>query len=205
MAVKPCNRAYSIQDSKPCAQHKSGEAHFGIRVSFRYQPLRSMPDSLCLQEENKEISRNVQEPKTGLSSLAEISHHQRNKTRRSYELPESKYEYLTVEIPSHPTHQIRVYGCSPTVGARYSMRAELCLSILRDVASLLQYSTRKDEQARLDWILSRASALVGSFVSDSKTRRRRHTCRALIRVLLGVEALSRRSETQCFRRNKDVE
>lgn len=204
MAIEISQMERTMNDSKPCVQNKSDEARCGIQVSFRCQPLRSMPDLLCQQQGNTKISQSGQEPKTDLSSLAEIAHRQCKKTRQSDGSPESKCEYLTVEIPSHPTHQIRVYGCSPAVGARYSMRAELCLSTLRDVASLLQYSIQKDEQARLDWILSQASALVGSFVSDSKTRRRRHTCRALIRVLQRVEALSRQSESEYFRRNKDV-
>ncbi|KAA5924014.1 MULTISPECIES: hypothetical protein [Pantoea] len=194
-----------MSNSKSHVQHKSDAAHYGIPVSFRYQPLRSMPDSQCRQQVSKEISRSDQGPRTGLSALAEIAGRPRRKTQQSCESLEAKCEYLTVEIPNRPTHRIRVYGCSLAVGARYSMRAELSLSILREVATLLQNSIRKDEQDRLDWILSQASALVGSFVSDPKTRRKQHTCRALIKVLQRVEALSRHPENEYSRRNKGVE
>ncbi|ALV92026.1 MULTISPECIES: hypothetical protein [Pantoea] len=193
-----------MSNSKSHVQHKSDAVHYDIPVSFRYQPLRSMQDLQFQQSECRGISRSDQEPKTSLSALAEIVDLPRRKTQQSYESLEAKCEYLTVEIPSHPTHRIRVYGCSLAVGARYSMRAELSLSILRVVANLLQYSIRKDEQGRLDWILNQANALVGNFVSDSRTRRKQHTCRALIKVLQRVEALSRQPESEYSRRNKGV-
>lgn len=194
-----------MTDFKYCVRHKSDEAHYGIPVSFRYQPLQSKLGLSSQQQGSLEIYRNDQVQEKGLSALAEIVGLPRRKTQQSCESLEAKYEYLTVEIPSHPTHPIRVYGCSLAVGARYSMRAELSLSILREVATLLQYSIRKDEQDRLDWILSQASALVGNFVSDSKTRRKRHTCRALIKVLQRIEELSRHPESEYSRRNKGVE
>ncbi|KAA6048157.1 hypothetical protein F3I35_08695 [Pantoea sp. Bo_7] len=194
-----------MSKAKSYVQHKSDVARSGIPVSFRYQPLKSMPDLLFQQQGNIEISRSDLEPRTSLSALAEIVDLQHRKTQRSCELPELKCEYLTVEIPNSPTHQIRVYGCSLAVGVRYSMRAQLSLSILREVANLLQHSIQKDEQYRFDWILTQASALVGNFVSDSKTRHKQHTCRGLIKALQRLEVLSRQLKIECSQSNKGAE
>ena len=52
-----------MSNSKSHVQHKWDAAHYAIPVSFRYQPLRSMPDSQCRQQVSKEISRSDQGPR----------------------------------------------------------------------------------------------------------------------------------------------
>ena len=140
----------------------------------------------------------------GLSALEEIASPLYGKTLQSCELQELKCEYLTLEIPPFPTQGIRVLGCSQTVGARFSMRSALLLSILRDLSTLLRYSISRDEQAHFDRILLEASVQLRSCVSHPKTRHMRHTFRSLLKVLTRMEVMMRQAENSFAPCNKAV-
>lgn len=172
----------------------SDTVHHDIQASFHYPPSQPMQGLHHLPVLKLEKNQNDQKPQKGLSALAEIAHLRGRKTQLSDESHEQKYEYLSLEIPRNPSEQVRVYGCSLSVGVRYSMRAELTLSILRAVATLLPRSIGCDEQSRFDSLLKQANDLLRDFSSSAKNSRKRHTCRALIKVLQRLEAQHRQTE-----------
>lgn len=185
------------------AGYISGTDHRGTPEYLRYQPAQATSDIHFQRPEKQEIRRSEREAEKVLSALARIADRQEQKAQLSCVLHEQNCEYLTLEIPLSPTQEILVYGCAGSVGARYSMRAALLLSILREVSTLLQRTIGADEQSHFDRVLREANDLLRSFSSDSKTRHMRHTFRSLIRALQRLEVQIRPRAFSSYRHNKD--
>lgn len=96
-----------------------------------------------------------------------------NKTSQSFdENIEPKYEYLSLALPSSPIHQIQIFGSSDVVDARFLMRSELVLSILRNLSTPTVGAGSETLQERLDALLVEASALLCDFRYKPKLSRK---------------------------------
>lgn len=181
----------------------SGTDHRGNRECLCYQPAQATSDLYFQRLARQETRQNVREQETCLSALAQIANRQAQRASRSEVSREQQCEYLTLEIPLSPTQEILVYGCAGSVGAHYSMRSALLLSILREVSTLLQRPIGNDAQSHFDRILREANAQVRNLSSDPKTHHMQHTCRSLIRVLQRLEVQTRPKAYSSSRRSKD--
>ncbi|AXU94943.1 hypothetical protein CI789_06715 [Erwinia persicina] len=185
------------------AGYISGTDHHGTLECLCYQPAQATADIHCQRPAKQEIHQNEREPEKVLSALAQIVDRQVQKAQLFGESHEQKCEYLTLEIPHSPTQEILVYGCAGSVGARYSMRAALLLSILREVSTLLQRPIGADEQSHFDRVLREANVLIRNFSCDSKTRHMQHTFRSMIKSLQRLEVQMRPHAYSSSRHNKD--
>lgn len=164
-----------------------GVCHCDSPVSIHYPQYSSTRDLHHPQSQKKEIHSNGQKRQTHLYPLAEILDRRAQKAQRSSESRERQDEYLSVALPLCPAHPIRIYGAAVNADMRFVMRAELILSILRLVSSRMECTTSIAEQDYFDDLLMEASAALSGMSLRQERRRKRRTCRGLIKILLRLE------------------
>ncbi|RDL25987.1 Lar family restriction alleviation protein [Serratia fonticola] len=95
------------------------------------------------------------------SSGGACGHGKKNQQPDDYSQPQ--YEYLSLALPVDPALPVQLYGAVDAVDARFVMRAELLLSILRAVGVILADATQSAGQSLFDQLLKEANALLCAY------------------------------------------
>lgn len=109
-------------------------------------------------------------PETPMCSSGGACGHSK-KNQRPDDCNQPQYEYLSLALPVDPAFPVQLYGAVDAVDARFVMRAELLLSILRSVGSILANAPQSAGQSLFDRLLKEASALLCAYPCTVKEDR----------------------------------